>query len=184
MRQHGMDWPVAVLDYEASSLDPELSYPIEIGIALWRGPASPILVWGSLISPAPSWVRDGIWTDTAQKVHGISPTDLAGAPSPADVLRRANAMLDGTPSVISDNPWWEGFWTERLQSAAGTCATFVVDALRDRLAGLRRSQRETMAAHLEARPRPHRAGDDAARLIGALAEGLGIEPSVKTVEID
>lgn len=182
MRQHGMDWPIAVLDYEASSLDPELSYPVEVGIALWRGPVAPVIVWGSRIGPSPDWVRNGIWTQEAQDVHGIAPADLVDAPAPGEVLRRVNALLDGVPSVISDNPWWEEFWTHRIEAAAGACAAFVVDALRDRLSDAGARRRNAMADYLEAHPRPHRAKDDAARLVLGIAKGLGFEPTVESVD--
>lgn len=47
----GLPWPVAAIDFEASSLD-EDSYPIEVGLALWPAPGESILSWTALIQPA------------------------------------------------------------------------------------------------------------------------------------
>ena len=41
-------WPLAVIDFEASSLDDD-SYPVEIGLALWPGPDEPIFGWSTLV---------------------------------------------------------------------------------------------------------------------------------------
>lgn len=177
MFQSGISWPFAVIDFEASALD-EQSYPIEVGVALWDGPIAPVRTWSSLIEPAPPWVRDGVWFEAAQRIHGISPTDLVGAPRPATVLTALNAMLRNAQTAISDNPKWEDQWLRRLADAAGGEPRFTVDGLSDRLAYLPGHVRQLMIEHVGANPRPHRAGADALLLVQALAHGLGRDPDI------
>ena len=49
-----MNFPLIVLDFEASSLSDD-SYPIEVGVALVLNSDGPIRVWSSLIQPCREW---------------------------------------------------------------------------------------------------------------------------------
>lgn len=180
MFQHGIAWPFAVIDFEASALDPD-SYPIEVGIAIWRGPMSTITTWSSLIEPIPAWVRDGVWFEAAQKIHGIAPADLMGAPSPAKVMSSINAILAGMETAVSDNPKWEDDWLRKLSHGAGIEPRFTIDGLADRLRYMSGSDRMRMIDHVRDNPRPHRAGADALLMIQALAHGLGYDPKVEHI---
>lgn len=180
MFQSGIEWPFTVIDFEASALDDE-SYPIEVGIAIWAGPMASIRTWSSLIEPAPEWVRDGVWFEAAQKIHGIAPRDLVGAPAPTSVMRTLNRILGPGALAISDNPSWETFWLGRLATAAGMDAAFSIDKLSDRLRWLPGRVREAMVNHVKDNPRPHRAGADTLLIVQALAHGLGRNPEIQAI---
>src|SRR3546814_1795139 len=63
-------WPLASIDFEASGLG-EGTYPIEVGLAVWHGPDTPIRTWSTLIAPTPDWVARGVWKSEAESVHKI-----------------------------------------------------------------------------------------------------------------
>lgn len=180
MMPHGLRWPFVVLDFEASSLDRKLSYPIEAGIAHWAGPKAPVLTWSSLIEPHWQWVRDGLWLLEAQRVHGIAPTDLAGAPRPETVHARMEHIL-GDASFVSDNPTWERMWLDRLRMASGSDMVLPVEGLTARLAGLHPEVRRLAADHLKRQTQRHRAAADALAIVLAVAHGLGEAPEVATI---
>ncbi len=180
MMQHGLRWPFVVLDFEASSLDRDLSYPIEAGIAHWADPKAPVLMWSSLIEPHWQWVRDGVWLLEAQRIHGIAPMDLAGAPRPTAVHDRMADIL-GDASFVSDNPTWERMWLDRLRMAAGSDRVLPVDGLTARLAGVHSEVRRLAADHLKTQTQRHRAADDALAIVLAVAHGLGETPEVVAI---
>lgn len=180
MKQDGIEWPFAVLDFEASALDPD-SYPIEVGIAIWNGPMAPIICWSTLIEPAREWVLSGIWTESSQKVHGITPGDLVGAPAPSSVLKDMNRVLGASTSIVSDNPYWEDLWLKRLCAAAGETLPVHVDKLSDRVQGIGVRRLIAMKQHLADNARPHRAGDDALLIVKSLAHALGHDPRVERI---
>lgn len=100
-----LPWPLAVIDFEASSLD-EDSYPIEVGLALWPAPDAPILGWSALIHPAGNWVRRGHWSPASAKVHGIRGSDLlAHGRSPERVASALNEAL-GPDAVAACAAEW------------------------------------------------------------------------------
>ena len=55
------DRNIAILDVEASALGPG-SFPIEVGVALIRGPSEPIGVGAKLIRPTTDWIETGVWS--------------------------------------------------------------------------------------------------------------------------
>lgn len=58
------DWQVAALDLEASALGAG-SYPIEVGVALVRGPLRTISNSALLIRPTEAWLQDGLWSEAS-----------------------------------------------------------------------------------------------------------------------
>lgn len=72
-------FPFAVIDFEASSLD-ENSYPIEVGVAIVRDGA--LTSWSSLIRPTPEWRSRDAWSRSSERVHQISREMLADARVP------------------------------------------------------------------------------------------------------
>lgn len=177
MIQFGISWPIAIVDFEASSLEDQ-SYPIEVGVATWSGAAKPIHIWSSLIEPTSEWVRDGIWTWEAQQIHGITPHDLIGAPKPRAVVDQLIRRMGASTSALSDNPTWDAGWLERLSDAAGMPAPFGFSRYSDHLIGMTSDDFERAVKHSENTPRPHRAADDALRLMTTFAVGIGIDPIV------
>lgn len=178
MIQYGIRWPLLVVDFEASALDRE-SYPIEIGLARWDGPVAPIRIWSSLIRPASEWVRDGVWFESAQKIHGIAPGQLADAPGPEAVMRRLREVARGADTARSDNPQWDTFWMQRLETAAQMPSPFWIGHLREAVASLGATPRERLSEHVKANDRPHRAAADALLMTQAVAYAIELDPTVE-----
>lgn len=100
----------AVLDVETTGLDPELgARVVEIGIVLadWRGHL--VREWSSLVDPG---------TDVGcSEVHGIVASDLAGAPSFAEIAPDVERCLAGRVA-IGHNVWFDlGFVDAELRRA-------------------------------------------------------------------
>lgn len=177
MSENSIQWPFVILDFEASALD-QSSYPIEVGVALWENSQSNIISWSSLIEPTSDWVRNGIWFEQSQKIHGIAPQDLRDAPSPKEIMTSLNLLLRNVDHVISDNPYWENLWLERLAEAAQIRPEFKVDDLATRLRNLGWSERQAMLDFLKRNPAPHRAGPDALQIVQSLAFSLKASPAI------
>ena len=94
----GMAWPVATLDFEASSLTRQ-GYPIEVGVATWTDPEASIRSWSTLIQPTSEWWKDGHWDPRSARVHGIARGELAAGLPPRDVGKALNALLRGLDVV-------------------------------------------------------------------------------------
>ena len=94
-----LSWPLTVIDFEASSLDPN-GYPIEVGLALWPAPDEPIRGWSALIRPAEDSTRHGHWSPASAKLHGIRGSDLLARGQPSGRIAAAlNAALG--PGIAS-----------------------------------------------------------------------------------
>lgn len=163
-----LQWPISALDFEASSLFDD-SYPIEIGIARWRSPDEPIEVWSTLIRPPAEW-RDRRWSMRSQEVHGIRREELEDGMDPAAALRIANRLAGRM--VFCDGGQSDLRWLGGLEEAAGLDSTFLLrDA--DALGSVLHPRRwRRMARWLDRAKARHRAGDDAERLLRALAVAL------------
>lgn len=163
-----LQWPVVAIDFEASSLDAD-SYPIEVGIARWRGPEERIETWSTLIRPPAEW-RSRRWSLASQEIHGIRPEDLEGGIDPVDALRRLNSLAGRM--TFCDGGQSDLRWLGGLEDAAGIDATFLLrDA--DALGSILHARRwRRMARWLDRAKARHRAADDAERIIRALAVSL------------
>ena len=165
---------LVVLDVEASGLG-ELSWPIEVGVAVVEGDA--VARSGSrLIRPDPSWDAAG-WSGDSAAVHGISRAALDRAPAPADVARWLIDLVDGRPAV-SDAPPFDRAWLSSLFAAANVRPDPIrlrdydralIEAFGTDEAG--QAAIRAAWAHLAAAPTPHRAEADARRLANAYLAG-------------
>jgi hypothetical protein len=90
MNTRSKDLPV-FYDCEASGLE---GFPIEIGWAFFDETAGTIRSEGHLIRPASAWNIQANWDLEAEKLHGITPADLAarGRP-PFEIAQRMNAAF-------------------------------------------------------------------------------------------
>jgi len=121
-----LPWPLAMIDFEASSLDQD-SYPIEVGLALWPGPDEPILGWSTLIRPARDWTRRGHWSPASAKVHGIRGSDLlAHGRSPKRVALALNEALGLAAVAWCDGGPYDAHWARALFKACGVRPTFAL----------------------------------------------------------
>jgi hypothetical protein len=104
------------IDFEASSLNEENSYPISLGI-VHQGKA---YYW--LIKPKNSWTD---WDANAENIHHISKKCLIAHGKESNQVTEEIRQLLGTESILySDNPFWENLWLSRL----GICNIQISDA--------------------------------------------------------
>jgi hypothetical protein len=175
-----LPWPLAVLDFEASSLE-LTGYPIEAGLALWHAPGEPIFGWSVLIRPTDDWRQHGHWSLDSAKVHGLRGRDLiADGWPPQRVARALNEALGPGRTAWCDGGPYDAFWTQTLFRAAGIDASFVLGDWYGLARSLGKAARERAFAWLERVPARHRAREDAESLLLALAQALNVE--VATVE--
>ena len=151
---------IAFLDFEASGLDDDHSYPIEVGFALSTGgPAQ-----ARLIRPQPDWTY---WDPNAEAMHGLSREFLFTEGAPAtDFVAWLRAHLSDIPIQVGaaeDVLWFrrliraaDSDWAPRLDDAEALIQATAFRGYKN-LADLRREMCRRYGA-------PHRAGPDAARL--------------------
>ncbi|HUA55286.1 MAG TPA: tyrosine-type recombinase/integrase [Candidatus Sulfotelmatobacter sp.] len=157
---------IAFLDCEASSLDEQKSYPIEIGWCF----ADADDVESHLIIPYPDWLD---WDPQSQKLHGLDRKTLfaQGEPGPP-VARRLIEALGGA-DVYADSEK-DRVWIEKLCATAGVAATVIVgrfeallyDVVPGDLGDVSRMELIQEGRRLadQLAPRAHRAGPDACHL--------------------
>ena len=155
-----------IIDIEASGLDPDHSYPIEIGIYNTNQPDSS---FSFLIKPHDSWIY---WDEFAEEIHGISIAELIDyGISPANACDRlnfyVNKMSSDKPCVISDAPDFDYMWLKCLFLSADIRMQFKVAGI-DSI--LEPNRQANLYAELERQDMPHRALADA-RIIGDILRG-------------
>lgn len=166
------DTALVAIDFEASSLG-RAGYPIEVGIALWRGEGQPIERWSSIIRPAPAWERLGQWSKKSEAVHGIARDQLmsAGALSPLEVAQQLNLKI-GQAVAWCDGGEFDGFWQNQLLIAARLPASWQlrdIASITNVYPGFNWAK---FRAWLALSPAAHRAQADAERLLMAIRAGL------------
>lgn len=165
-----MRLPLAVIDFEASALDPS-SHPIEVGIAIAPDRRAAITSWSTLIRPAAQWLETCGWDPDAQRIHGIRQRDLRDAPTSREVAQLLNDRLGPLGQAFCDGGHYDALWLRVLFEAAGIDPAFTLRDIGhlftlDPQAG--RRYREIIARD---KP-PHRAGPDARRIAAALVETM------------
>lgn len=158
--------PIAVLDFEASSLEMS-GFPIEAGIAIARGP-NDIESWSTLIRPADGWNVPDAWDPAAERVHNIRGGWLSDGMIPRDVLTSLNERLRDVGPVWCDGGRYDQFWLDKLCKAAWPIKpAFDLHDLTARFALDRRAYNRFADAMTRSEP-AHRAEADAVRICRAL----------------
>jgi len=162
-------FPLAVIDFEASALTLD-SYPIEVGIAIMSVPNGEIENRSSLIRPDPRWDLDGQWDPDAAKIHGIRRWDLREGLPAAAVLQKLNARIPHGVAVWCDGGHYDEHWLNTLATTASISPSF---RLADLGSALHDAQlRARYLGEVSCKIRPHRAGEDAAQIIEAIARAI------------
>jgi DNA polymerase-3 subunit epsilon len=157
-----------IIDFEASGLGPG-SWPIEVGLS-WVE-AGRVQVWSSLIRPEPGWDPDA-WDPVSEEIHGIPVSDLRDAPTARSVAEGLLTRVAGRP-VFSDAPDFDLKWARRLLDAQPSPAGVRIldyDRAVGEVCGARGA--DWTCERLERTRTPHRAGPDAARMLGAILYGV------------
>ena len=172
----GLPWPLLTIDFEASSLEHD-GYPIEIGIALWSRGDEPIHAWSALIQPVGEWVRRGHWSQKSAGLHGIARDELMTYGQPVHLLAAAiNSVLGDDAPVWCDGGVYDATWMAALFKAAGTMPACKLNDWHELKDKLDPHVRRDALSYLRRTTALHRARDDAARLLQAIAHALNIDP--------
>ncbi|QEW06115.1 3'-5' exonuclease [Nitrincola iocasae] len=155
-----------IIDIEASGLDPDHSYPIEVGVYNTEKPSNSL---SFLVRPHPDWSH---WDDVAEEIHGIERAELFRdgiAPDIAcDQLNHyISQHADSFNRVISDAPDFDFMWLRRLFRTAQRRMQFKLAGID---AVLHPSRQAMLFAELEKQQMPHRALADA-KIIGDILMG-------------
>lgn len=95
-----------ILDFEASSLDQDHSYPIAVG-AVAEG-----RTFYRLIRPKDEWDD---WSMASEDIHGFSRDQLLSEGTSVDqVLKELQSFLSGAKAAYSDAFFWDRLWATRL----------------------------------------------------------------------
>ena len=104
--------PLVFLDTETTGLNPRIDEVVEIAIVDEAG----TVLLNTLVRPA----RHTLWPE-AQAVHGISPEDVANAPSWMALLPRVASLCAGKTVIIYNAQFDTGFFPDRF-FASTACA--------------------------------------------------------------
>ena len=164
------DRNIAILDVEASALGPG-SFPIEVGVALVRGPSEPLAVGAKLIRPTIEWLEAGVWSKSSEAVHGI-PLELIQREGEAveEVCDWLNGLLGRNTIVATDAPRYDQDWLDTLFAAAGREQKFRIFDFQVFTRDFSVDQHRHLAYLLGKDSAPHRAAADAFRLTSKLME--------------
>ena len=164
------DRRIAILDVEASALDAR-SFPIEVGVALVRGPSEPIGVGAKLIRPTKEWLDTGVWSKSFEAVHGIPLELLQREGEPVEeICDWLNGLLNTDTIVATDAPRYDQDWLDTLFAAAGREQKFRTFDFQALTRDFSADQHRHLAYLLGKDAPPHRAAEDALRLASRLME--------------
>lgn len=160
---------IVTYDVEASAL--EGGYPIEIGVAtLWKTGSIETRSW--LIRPPSFWLATMLWSDEAERLHGLTRANLeALGLEPAQVCRELNWTLDGATVLVDSK--MDGLWTSLLFAAGEIEQRFQIRHIEPALGLLSRDALRNATRASEAKgPAVHRAALDARRWAELLRDGF------------
>ena len=164
------DRRITILDVEASALGAG-SFPIEVGVALVRGPSQPIGVGAKLIRPTKEWLDTGVWSKLSEAVHGIPLERVQREGEPVEeVCDWLNGLLGTYTIVATDAPRYDQDWLDTLFAAAGREQKFRISDFQILTRDLSADQHRHLAYLLGKDAPPHRATEDAWRLASRLME--------------
>lgn len=102
--------PFAVIDVETTGLRPRHDRVIEVAVVRCDPTGAPISEWSTLVDPG----RDPGPT----RVHGISASDLIGAPTFPEALPELRSQLEGAVVVAHNLSFDAAFFAHEFQRAA------------------------------------------------------------------
>lgn len=156
---------VICLDFEASGLA-ATCYPIEVAIV--NAETQKVNSW--LIRPASEWLNYGLWTSSAEEMHGLSLDYVCAQGVPATEITAQITCACNNSQVLSDNPIYDNKWLNDLYHIAGVESPPII--LEDFYTFVRHilSKNNSKLVFAEAKalawmrfPIMHRAADDARR---------------------
>lgn len=163
---------IAIIDFEATALSMEAD-PIEVGVAIYNRDAL-IRTWSSLIRPN----KDCLWDEKSAAVHKIARLDLEVAPLPTSVALELNRLMAGSETAYCDGYEYDNAWLERLYQEAGVVRRFEIAAIEEMPRMHLRVVRHHMFGYLARTAVPHRAKEDALRLMQSYLYALGKKADV------
>jgi hypothetical protein len=118
MRQRAIN----IIDFEASSLDLQKSYPIQVGVALDDG-----TTYSAYIKPEESWTD---WNPKSQEVHGIPRHVLRDCGKDVKTVAQELCEFIGEETVYCDGGVYDFHWLSVLFHHAKVHNTINVELVR------------------------------------------------------
>lgn len=169
-----INWPITTLDFEASSIGGN-SYPIEIGIACWRGPGHNATVWSKLIAPTRAWDRRNAWSPQSEAVHGIPREHLELGLDPDEAMQLLNKRCPIGTIAFCDGGQHDSYWLEELADAAEIEAQLHLGSWGKLLRSFDQDALNRIERYKDGKNLTHRAGADAMDHIRILAVALDVK---------
>jgi len=165
---------IAIIDFEATALRADADV-IEAGIAIYDR-ADTIKTWSSLVRPSP----DCHWDPKSAEIHKIPRADLENAPSPRWVAVELNRIMreHRIDVVHADGFPYDPTWMANLFHDAAITPAFDISPIEGMPRMHARAVRHFMNEYLSRTMVPHRAGEDALRLMQAYCYARGKKPVV------
>jgi DNA polymerase III epsilon subunit-like protein len=167
---------IAIIDFEATALSIQAD-PIEVGVAIFDREKDVIRTWSSLIRPS----ADCLWDEKSAGVHKIGRAEADVAPEASSVACELNRIMAGTPVAYCDGYEFDQSWSSALFRNAQIEATFKLKSIEEMPRMHLRVVRHHIRAYLGSMEVPHRAGEDALRLMKAYTYALGKNPKAEAV---
>ncbi len=167
---------IATIDFETTALS-RTADVIEVGVALFDRDAT-IRIWSSLVRPSP----DCLWSDKSAEVHKISKLDLDISPVPSTVGANLNRLMAGVLTAFCDGYQYDRFWMANLFRDAEIEPVFSIAPIEEMPRMHNNVLRQEMNAYLDRTLVPHRAGDDALRLMQAYTHAIGKKANVVVID--
>jgi DNA polymerase III epsilon subunit-like protein len=165
---------IAIIDFEATALWADADV-IEAGIAIFDRQET-IWTWSSLVCPS----SDCRWDEKSAGVHNIPRAVLADAPSPRWVAAELNRVVreHGVSLVHADGFPYDPTWMTNLFHDGAITPAFDIAPIEKMPRMHVNAVRHFMNEYLSRTMVPHRAGEDALRLMQAYCYALGKRPTV------
>lgn len=166
---------IATIDFEATALSRDADV-IEVGVVICDRQET-IRTWSSLVRPRP----DCRWDEKSAQVHKITRAELDLALEPSWVAVALNRAMQGVPAAYCDGYPFDSVWMGKFFHDARIEPAFSIAPTEEMPRMHLNAVRHHMNAYLNRTMVPHRAGEDALRLMQAYTYAIGKKPNVVAI---
>ncbi|MGO9134173.1 MAG: exonuclease domain-containing protein [Methylovirgula sp.] len=166
---------ITTIDFETTALSKDADV-IEVGVAIFDRQET-LRTWSSLVRPSPNCR----WSEKAEQVHKIARVELEQALDPAWVACKLNQVMTGVTTAYCDGYQFDRVWMGNLFHEARVEPAFSIAPIEEMPRMHLNVVRDQMNAYLNRTLTPHRAGEDALRLMRAYLYAIGKQANVVAV---
>ena len=163
---------ITTIDFEATALSKDADV-IEVGVAIFDRQET-IRTWSSPVRPSPNCR----WSEKAEQVHKIARSELEQALEPARVAFRLNQIMTGVTTAYCDAYQFDRIWMGNFFHDANVEPAVSIAPIEEMPRMHLRLVQIHMRDYLDRTMVPHRAGEDALRLIQAYLYAIGKRANV------